>query len=442
MRKRDDAAAAYQLAPARVDIENKERALSGGDKAMAGLQAFVDAGSDGDDEQLRAKRSRAAAKLQSFGGSEAERQAAVDAARAACSEWQQLCEAESELDAMRTQLGLPALEAAAKSLERQKGVEANKGGRRFEEAAGQPLGDILAAVSGGDEMGVRRSDGGDAELVVLNRVTLGMAKAEIDFLICKRREVRRAEGADGIEAPASSASAARPDAVRAAGVDIVEEPSAERKRRSGQKLPEGVLLDAVAICEVKRDSSDLGIALTKSAEVMAWLSGERDRYQPDEWTNRFYPTGHFGLAADGVTERAHACTNNGGSYLFDRASFAAFRSGSEGHGATEASGIVLPSRLHIITSTRRRAGYETVRPLSSKAFGKLQHKAARDIYLLDALQREEAADAYEWEGLRRWLREASGPLSAVGALRIFAADEAAAQRLHVEIYQDEVIPQS
>ena len=59
MRKRDDAAAAYQLAPARVDIENKERALSGGDKAMAGLQAFVDAGSDGDDEQLRAKRSRA-----------------------------------------------------------------------------------------------------------------------------------------------------------------------------------------------------------------------------------------------------------------------------------------------------------------------------------------------------------------------------------------------
>jgi len=34
------------------------------------------------------------------------------------------------------------------------------------------------------------------------------------------------------------------------------------------------------MCEVKRDSSDLGKAVTKSAEVMAWLSGERGRYDP------------------------------------------------------------------------------------------------------------------------------------------------------------------
>ena len=39
--------------------------------------------------------------------------------------------------------------------------------------------------------------------------------------------------------------------------------------------------------------------------------------------------------------------------------------------------------------------------------------------------------------LRCWLREVSGPLSAIGALRLFAACEAASERLHVEVYQDE-----
>ena len=175
---------------------------------------------------------------------------------------------------------------------------------------------------------------------------------------------------------------------------------------------------------------------------MAWLSGEAGRYNADEWANRYYPTGHFGLAADGVTERAHACTSNGGHYLFDRASFVRFRSGSAERAAATAAAAAatpaLPPCLHLVTSTRRREGYDTVRPLNSKAFGKLQHRAARDLDLLDALTREEAAEAFDWEGLRRWLREASGPLSGVGALRLFEATEAASERLHVELYQDEV----
>jgi len=258
---------------------------------------------------------------------------------------------------------------------------------------------------------------------VLNGVTLGMAKAEIDFLICRRRE----RGATQAGQPPLS---------------VVSEPSSERKRRSGQRLPDGILLDALAMCEVKRDSSDLGFAVTKSSEVMAWLSGESGRYNANEWVNRYYPSGHFGLAADGVTERAHACTNSDGSrYLFDRASFVRFRTSDGGRldsvAASGAATAALPPCLHIVTSTRRREGYDTVRPLSSKAFGKLQHKAARDLDLLDALLRDDAAEAYDWEGLRRWLREASGSLSAIGALRLFAASETAGDRLHVEVYQDE-----
>jgi hypothetical protein len=36
-------------------------------------------------------------------------------------------------------------------------------------------------------------------------------------------------------------------------------------------------LDAVALCEVKRDSSDLGYAVSKSAETLAWLAREHAR---------------------------------------------------------------------------------------------------------------------------------------------------------------------
>ena len=78
----------------------------------------------------------------------------------------------------------------------------------------------------------------------------------------------------------------------------------------------------------------------------------------------------------------------------------------------------LPPQLHIVTSTRRRAGYATVRPVCSRIFGRMQHKASRDVELLDALRRPEAADRYDWEALRLWLREGTGPLSAIGALRL------------------------
>ena len=47
-------------------------------------------------------------------------------------------------------------------------------------------------------------------------------------------------------------------------MQVVSEPGAQRKQRSGQALPAGIVVDAVAMCEVKRDSSDLGKAVTKS----------------------------------------------------------------------------------------------------------------------------------------------------------------------------------
>ena len=68
----------------------------------------------------------------------------------------------------------------------------------------------------------------------------------------------------------------------------------------------------------------------------------------------------------------------------------------------------------------------------------MQYKASRDVELLDALRSREAADRYDWEGLRVWLKEGTGSLSPLGGLRLFAADAAAAERLHVEVCEDRV----
>ena len=78
LRRRDEAAAAYQVAPGRLIIEEKVAALIGGDKAVAGLRTFSRGGSDEDDAKTSAKRARAAEKLKAFSGSVKVRQRAVE----------------------------------------------------------------------------------------------------------------------------------------------------------------------------------------------------------------------------------------------------------------------------------------------------------------------------------------------------------------------------
>jgi len=49
----------------------------------------------------------------------------------------------------------------------------------------------------------------------------------------------------------------------------------------------------------------------------------------------------------------------------------------------------------------------------------------------------QAADEYDWEALRSWLRGISPPLSALAALQLFAQSAEACSRLHVEVVDDE-----
>ena len=226
-------------------------------------------------------------------------------------------------------------------------------------------------------------------LQVLQGVTLGMARAEIDYLICLPRTDRTAA-------------------------------EAQAQVRDGGAM---TTLDAVALCEVKRDSSDLGYAVSKSAETLAWLArehersarrhrsagpsrgglgrravarsccplaafdaqaGRREEYDAAQWRNRFHPTGHFGLAADGTTAVAvrHA------QYAFDQRSFECFRRPLQ----SVRGGAALPPRLHIVTSNRRTGGGDALRPLPSGVFGQLQRKAARDLPLVAALLDAKAAN--------------------------------------------------
>ena len=152
VQSRDEAARDYQDAPGRAAIEDTTRMLAGGERAVAGLRAFVEGRSDADDEVMRARRARAALKLKACGESEADRIDAVAAAVAGCAEWQVLQAAEARLEAEREALGLPALEQAARRLERRKGEDASRGGKDFETAAGDPLLEALLASLGGGEL--------------------------------------------------------------------------------------------------------------------------------------------------------------------------------------------------------------------------------------------------------------------------------------------------
>lgn len=151
----------------------------------------------------------------------------------------------------------------------------------------------------------------------------------------------------------------------------------------------------------------------------------REEYDASAWVNRFHPTGHFGLAADGTT----AVAVRHGQYAFDQRSFACFRRPLESVGG----GAMLPPRLHVVTSNRRMGGGDILRPLPSGVFGQLQRKAARDVPLVAALLDTKAADEYNWEALRCWLHCISPPLSAFAALQLFSQSAEACSRLHVEV---------
>lgn len=160
------AQAAYKAADGKSRVEEAGLALQGGDKAVAGLRAYANAGSDADSAETQLKRSRAREKLAAFSTSEPERRIVLEQAREACAEWAELDDASRQLLSEQTRLGLPELEAKAKRLERQRGQSSSTGGRSFEREAGEPLAAALAGLcaEAGDAPG---GPAAAAELVVL-----------------------------------------------------------------------------------------------------------------------------------------------------------------------------------------------------------------------------------------------------------------------------------
>jgi len=188
------ALAAYQYSPGRECIEVKERNLNGGAKAIEGLRAYAMGGTTTDEEATSAKRRRASEKLAGFAASDEERRAEVEAARASCPEWAQKQALAARLEEEQLRIGLPALERHAKSLERQRGREASKGGKSFEQDAGTPLGEILlerirvnetadASVADGNADGTADGTGADGtagdELVLLPALALVVVAATV-----------------------------------------------------------------------------------------------------------------------------------------------------------------------------------------------------------------------------------------------------------------------
>ena len=122
-----------------------------------------------------------------------------------------------------------------------------------------------------------------------------------------------------------------------------------------QLVVEGSPVVVRAVVEAKRNPNDLAHGFRRRQQNLAWLSGDRQRYDPERYRNRQYPTGLF--------DREFVHKQYGQSFVFDPDSFQQFQPDESGwvwHG------------LYMVT----RAG--TLWGVHRKALARIAFRAAVD----------------------------------------------------------------
>jgi hypothetical protein len=329
------------------------------------------------------KAESAEAKLAKF---EEERRTYEDDLRAAeaVPEWRTVTAARADFAEFCMRIGLNDLEEQVQHAGGRRGHASRQVGNDFEAVAATATTELIAKS-------ICEAEGVDySTAIILRGAKLGLAKAEIDLIVC---------------VPADRPPASPP-----------------RKRLALSPQP----VDALAVAEVKHNPNDLGYAVHKYRETLAWLSGTRDGYDPNEWVTRNSPTGHF------TKPCLHTVEGGGKCYEFSVDSFRRFRADAPNEFET----LAPPPGLYLITRQRHLIG------LASKVLGPLQHRVASDVHIISALESEEkrivegldpeqdtAAPRvdYDWDLLLQWARGMEGPLSAEDALRLYDRPEFASR---------------
>jgi hypothetical protein len=239
-----------------------------------------------------------------------------------------------ELRQLRAAVGLDREEEVLARLQRQQGNRLARSGDAFERLA-QTLTEahILPDLLDGEPSGRPR---------VLTGVRLGSADAEFDQLV-----------------------------VRGSDAEAVE---------------------VLAVVEVKRNINDVAHGFRRRQVDLAWLTGDRDRYDPAAYRTRRFPSGHF--------DRESPHRQDGQTFLLGPSSFRRF-------GRDPSTGLLLDG-LYFVT----RAG-----PLwgtSAAALGRMASRAASDRHW------DPAGDAYLGEFLA-WCQALTHPVETPDVLRLYAA---------------------
>jgi hypothetical protein len=257
-----------------------------------------------------------------------------------------LDQAEASLIRLRDAIGLSAAESQLNELRRQRGGRLVKSGRRFESVAERAVWDLLVPI-------VPPAAG---PLLYLTGVTLGSARMELD----------------GVLATLPADDGDDPDRV----------------------------VDVLALVEAKRNPNDVAKGFRIRQDNLAWLTGERGRYDADSYRTRTFKQGHF--------DRPAAHTQGGRTYRFDVTSFHRFERDPQ-------SGCFLRG-LCFVVADRPLVGVGTAQ------LGRVMHRLAGDPKF--DLSRDSVVHRYH-----AWVRAMTDPMPTRDVLELYAAKDALARQI-------------
>ena len=253
---------------------------------------------------------------------------------------------QQELQRFRSAIGLDRKEADLARLQREQGRRSGRAGVSFEQLAlrlaeSHIVPEWLGTGSGSAMRPPR----------VLRGVTLGAARTELDQLVI--RPSRRAAGP----------------------------------------------VDALAVVEVKRNINDLAWGFRQRQENLAWLTGDRCGYDPQQYRTESFPSGHF--------DREVVHEQDGEEFVLGPVSFRRFRRQSHGF---------FVNRLVLVT----REG--TLWGVSAAALARIRFRAATD-------QRWEPESGDYLRSFFEWCRSLAEPVETPDVLEIYASTPRQARQI-------------
>lgn len=333
---------ADEAAPSFARLHELEQALFDTGKAIAGLTTALAAAPHTRQGPLQEK-------LAAFQSKQQELQEEQAQLLRASPRRQALLHCTAELERLRAELGLDRAEAQLEQLHKQQGRRSGHSGSTFEDIAltltqTYIVPDLLASSNAG----------ASARTHILHGVTLGAARTEFDQLVVRR--------------------AREP-----------EQP-----------------VEVLAMIEVKRNINDLAHGFRQRQDNLAWLTGDRTRYDPQTFRTGYFQSGHF--------DRPASHQHQGNTFVFTPASFRLFRRDA-------ATGLFL-DRLCFIT----RVG--TMWGMAAADLGRIGYRVATD----------ESWDFDSDEYLHKllhWCQSLAEPLEAPDVLQMYTTTTRRARHILV-----------